>query len=354
MIPAGCVEACPGCKQRELSATESSAQKEAWVSTNLEQLCSRILPIAIPNQRWGYRRKATLHARWRENRWQFGLIRRRIREEIFIAIPECPVQTSALNTLFGACEGLPEALPLAFVQISGSALTLVLKSARSEALLSLAKDCLTKLAGAGAAAIFINWNPAAGRRVLSSRHMEQIYGPKFLSEHGLAHGPSAFRQQIPELEEQAQALAAVHLQEFAQIIDLYCGLGATLARWRKAGKEAIGVELVGEACELAEINAPGAKILKGKTEDRLPQLVELNASLGIFTNPPRDGHGEKVCAWLESSGAKRIAYLSCNMRSLRDDLYLLPSYEAKLVQPFDFFPQTDHVEALVLLQARGK
>jgi 23S rRNA (uracil1939-C5)-methyltransferase len=353
MIPNGCVSACPGCKHRAMTAEESFEQKQTWVVANVQALVPTIQRIISPQQRWGYRRKATLHARHENGEWKFGLLLRRRFEEHFIPIPKCPVQATELNRLFHACRNLPNSWPLAFVQISGSAVTLVLKSPRLESLVAEAVEKIAPLLGAGAEAVFINWNAAAGRRVLSSRHMEQIYGPKFLRDGGFLHGPVSFRQQIAELENHAQAMAAKYLQDCPSIVDLYCGLGISLARWRQAGKDALGVELVGEACELAELNAPGAKILKGKVEDRLPQLRKISGHFGIYTNPPRNGHGSKVNAWLNDSGAERIAYLSCNMRSLNEDLSALTNYRAELLQPFDFFPQTDHVEALVLL-ARGK
>lgn len=349
MIPAGCVQACPGCKQRELSAEESAAQKQGWVERKLETVRPLIQPIVVPQKRWGYRRKATLHARLAADGWRFGLIQFRDRAEIFIPIPECPVHSEDLNKIFAACKDLPRNIPLAFVQVSGKAVTLVLKSAREEELLAQLRRFFPQLERAGVISLFVNWHAAAGRRVLSSRHMERIAGPEFLPEGGFLHGPTAFRQQIAELEEQAHALAENHLGALPKIIDLYCGLGISLARWRKSGRIAIGVELVGEACALAALNAPGAEILKGKVEERIPQ-IDITGEFGIYTNPPREGQGHLVSAWMNRSGATRIAYLSCNMRSLSEDLETLPNYRVQKVQAFDFFPQTDHVEALVLLE----
>lgn len=347
MIPSGCVSACPGCKQREMSAAESSRQKQSWAESSLAP--HFISPIRSPAERWGYRRKSTLHARHRPDGWQFGLVLFRQREEIFIPIPECPVHAPAVNRIFSACRGLPAGLPLAFVQVSGNALLLVLKSGRSEPMLAQLRPFLAALKTAGAESVFVNWNAAAGRRVISSRHTELVAGEPFLEEGGFFHGPTAFRQQIPALEDEAHALAEKHLSGLPRIVDLYCGIGISLARWRKQGREALGVELVGEACTLAEKNAPGAQVLKGKVEERLPQ-IPLAGLFGIYTNPPRNGQGEAVNGWMNASGAEKIAYLSCNMRSLAADLSALPAYRVIHIQPYDFFPQTDHVEALALLE----
>lgn len=346
MIPNGCVVACPGCKHRELSEADSLAQKQAWAERNL----GRAEPIRGPTERWGYRRKVSLHARWVGCEWAFGMLVRRRREEEFIPIPECPVQAPGVNRILAACRALPGELPLAFVQVSAGAVVLVLKQKRSLDSLRLVERYLPNL---GAQAVFVNWHAAAGRRVLSARHMERVWGTDHLHDGELFYGAMAFRQQIPEIESEAHALAEEFLAGAPRILDLYSGLGTTLARWRRRGIEALGIELVGEACRLAEMNAPGGKLLKGKVEERLAQ-VDWRGGFSVYTNPPRDGHGAEVCAWLEAAAPERIAYLSCNMRSLREDLGRLGSYRAELVQPFDFFPQTEHVEALVLLSRRAR
>lgn len=347
MIPHGCVQACPGCRHRELSEADSLAQKQAWAARNLGD----VAPIMGPTERWGYRRKVSLHARRMDGAWAFGMLVRRGREEEFVAIPECPVQAPGVNGVLAACRALPLELPLAFVQVSAQVLTLVLKQARSLESLRMVESSCASLQAAGAGAVFVNWHAAAGRRVLSARHMERVWGPEFLHDGDLFYGAMAFRQQIPEIESEAHALAEEFLAGAGRVLDLYCGLGTTMARWRRRGLEVLGIELVGEACRLAEMNAPGARVLKGKVEERLVQ-VDWRGGFSVYTNPPRDGHGAEVCAWLERAAPERIAYLSCNMRSLREDLERLGSYRVESAQPFDFFPQTEHVEALVLLRRR--
>ena len=57
------------------------------------------------------------------------------------------------------------------------------------------------------------------------------------------------------------------------VLDLYCGLGASLREWTAAGSAALGVELSGEAVELAAANAPAALVLRGTCTERLPQIL---------------------------------------------------------------------------------
>jgi tRNA/tmRNA/rRNA uracil-C5-methylase (TrmA/RlmC/RlmD family) len=361
-LPSGCQEACPGCRYRELSAEESDRRKQAWVEACLAPLGVPVRPLRAPGLRSGYRRKVLLHAARREGgSWHFGLLRRtgfQRREAELVPIPDCPLHAPGVNELLMDLRTLlPAGIPLAFVQVSGPILTLVLKCAPNPAWRAWAAAQEAPLRRAGAESLQLNWNPVAGRRALSSRHQEPVFGPPFARDaDGLRHGALSFRQQVAELENEALALAERFLAAagVAQVVDLYSGTGASLRRWRALGWRAAGVELVGEACAAAEENAPGALVLKGRVEERVPQLTEFVAgdSFTLYTNPPRDGHAAPALAWIEAARPRRIAYLSCNPRSLARDLTALAAgYAIESVQPFDFFPGTDHVESLALLRA---
>lgn len=336
MIPAGCVAACPGCKHRELSVGASLMQKQAWAEQNFPG--APVFPIISPVKRWRYRRKSVLHARHMEDVWAFGLVKRVGREEEFVPIPNCPLHDPYVNQAYAALRDLPSWLPLVFAAVTGRALTLVLKEKRSE-------RSLEALRGIASDSVWVNWNPSAGRRVFSSAHMELVSGSEWLCDEGIWHGPTGFRQQIPEMEDRAQEMAFDFLGAASQVVDLYSGLGLSLRRW----KSGVGVELGGESVAAALRNAPGKEILRGRVEQRLPHLPA--SGFSVYTNPPRTGHAPEVNDWILRTRPERIAYLSCNMKSLARDLgALASSYQVLRVQPFDFFPQTDHVEALAFLR----
>lgn len=139
------------------------------------------------------------------------------------------------------------------------------------------------------------------------------------------------------------------------VVDFYSGLGLTLRRWEKRGWASVGVELAGESVAAAARNTK-AMVLRGRVEERLPQVEEFLSGrrFHLYTNPPRMGHAREVSDWILRAAPLRIAYLSCNAKSLARDLAVLrESYEVARIQPFDFFPQTDHVECLALLERRG-
>ena len=353
-LPTGCEIACPACAYRDLSPAESRARKDQFLAREFADL--KITPEGLrePANRWGYRRKALLHVRPVGEGWALGMIKRRGREEEFVPIPHCPAHDDKVNELFAwAAARVPRAWPFVFALVSGRALTIVLKTKREE---NWAAE-MRNWEGFPGESFFVNWNPGAGNRALDSRRLELLRGSEWLEDGGLLHGPVAFRQQIPDLSAAAVAEGEAFLEGAGLHVgvDLYCGLGASLRRWRALGWEAAGVELSGESLAAAEKNAPGALLLRGRSEERLPQLTAFVAgrAFALYTNPPRDGHHPSVNEWILREAPPRIAYLSCNPRTLARDLAALNErYEITKVSPYDFFPPTPHVEALALLRRR--
>jgi 23S rRNA (uracil1939-C5)-methyltransferase len=74
----------------------------------------------------------------------------------------------------------------------------------------------------------------------------------------------------------------------------------------------------------------------------------------VFLDPPRKGSDEATLAAIAGARVPAIWYLSCNPATLARDLRYLAGrdYAIGLVQPFDMFPQTGHVETLVTLTRR--
>jgi tRNA/tmRNA/rRNA uracil-C5-methylase (TrmA/RlmC/RlmD family) len=140
------------------------------------------------------------------------------------------------------------------------------------------------------------------------------------------------------------------------VLDLYCGYGASLREWTMAGSAALGVELSGEAVELAAVNAPLATVLRGTCVQRLPQVHDWWGARRVervaYVNPPRSGlEVETVAALATDLRPARLAYLSCSAGTLARDLASLVAagYRVSGIHPYDFFPLTHHVEALALL-----
>lgn len=362
--PAGCEIRCPGCSHRTLSATDSEAQKADWLRRRLAPWADRLQPLrAVAGAaRWGYRRKVCLSAIWSETAgWQFGLWRR----EELIPIPDCPVHAERVRVLVRwLMWALPPGplFPLAFLVQSNAQATLILKTHRAPDPGWLNEAQRAELAASGLEGLWLHLHPAAGRRLFARNGWLLLWGqPRSRDAFGLIYGPTAFQQLIPELYRQALAAAEEFLapEPGDSLADLYCGIGAGLVRWTRRGARVIGVELGGEAVECVRSNAPDAAILRGKCADRIPQLRDWTPATGIrllYVNPPRTGLEPEVLAWAAAEFRPgRLAYLSCSAGTLRRDLRALTAagYAVEALIPYDFFPQTHHVETLALLRRTG-
>jgi len=357
-LPPGCEPACHGCRHRLLGAEASLAQKGAYLARVLRPWAGLVAPVLSPGpgERLGYRDRVTLTARWAdESGWRFGLVRR----DELIAIHDCPVHSPRVRALVKhLAHSLPpaDALPLAYLQVAGAQATLIVKAREAD---PLALASTIEGLPAGIEGLWLHLHPSAGRRLFARSGWRLLWGrPESIGPGGLLHGPTAFLQALPRLHEQSIAAALDHLRPGPGtfVLDLYCGLGATLRAWTAAGSPALGVELSGEAFGLATKNAPSAPVLRGTCVQRLPQLRAWwraqNGEGTAYVNPPRSGlEAEVVDALAGELRPARIAYLSCSAGTLARDLasFAAAGYAVSAIRPYDFFPLTHHVEALALL-----
>jgi 23S rRNA (uracil1939-C5)-methyltransferase len=97
----------------------------------------------------------------------------------------------------------------------------------------------------------------------------------------------------------------------------------------------------------AEARGPAARRHTGRVEDVLRELRPPDL---VIVNPPRSGMDARVSAELERLLPRRLVYISCDPATLARDLQRLPGFDLKLVQAFDLFPQTTHVETVAVLE----
>lgn len=144
------------------------------------------------------------------------------------------------------------------------------------------------------------------------------------------------------------------------VYDLYTGTGTIAQFVSKKAKKVIGVEAVPEAIADAKLNAERNKITNCEffvgdmknvfNDDFIAQNGQPDV---IITDPPRDGMHKDVVAQILKIAPKRVVYVSCNSATQARDLALMDEmYQVVRVRPVDMFPQTHHVENVVLLEKR--
>ena len=361
-LPSGCEPTCHGCRHRTWPAERSLAQKHAYLARALAPWSDRLRPVESVDApgRLAYRDRVTLTARWGEAQgWRFGLMRR----DELIAIHDCPVHTPRVNALVRLLSArLPRfaQVPLAYLHVAGAQATLIIKSRSFDP--RLLDDVAQGLSATGLEGLWVHCHPAAGRRMFARSGWTLAWGqPQSRDPTGLVHGPAAFQQLLPRLHERALESAAQHLAPgpAVSVLDLYCGIGASMRRWRAAGASVLGIELAGGAIACAGDNAPCAELLRGTCEQRLPQIrAWWRRQMGttqVYANPPRSGlEREVVTALVQDLRPTQVAYLSCSAGTLARDLEAFEAggYDVRSIQPYDFFPLTHHVETLALLSDR--
>ena len=141
------------------------------------------------------------------------------------------------------------------------------------------------------------------------------------------------------------------------VFDLYCGTGTIGLFLAKSVKKLVGVEIVPEAVINAKENAAlnsvsNAEFYCGAAEKIAPALIKNSYSADIVVlDPPRKGCGEDLLRAIGKMSPEKIVYVSCDPATMARDAKKLSEYGYALSEShiFDQFPQTNHVETVVML-----
>lgn len=144
------------------------------------------------------------------------------------------------------------------------------------------------------------------------------------------------------------------------VFDLYTGVGSIAIYVSNACKQVVGIEQIDAAIEDAQQNAALNNVKNTHFycgDVRLLLNEELLQKHGkpdvIITDPPRAGMHEDVIKTLLQAEVKKIVYVSCNPATQARDLHLLnEKYTVEKIQPVDMFPQTMHIENVVMIRLR--
>ena len=171
---------------------------------------------------------------------------------------------------------------------------------------------------------------------------------------------SSFFQVNPEIVGRIFEYMKGGLEQPRRIVDLYCGAGTFALFFAQRGCEVYGIEENSQAILEAEGNAAlndlegWVRFRAGRVEDivRTHEARDAMRDADIaFLDPPRKGSDEITLGAIADAKVPYVWYLSCDPATLARDLKFLAAngYRLGVVQPFDMFPQTGHIETLVTL-----
>ena len=133
-------------------------------------------------------------------------------------------------------------------------------------------------------------------------------------------------------------------------LDLYAGVGLFSTALARSFHHIFAVEASQISyADLVHNGAANVKAVRARTEDYLP-LARKRPDL-VVLDPPRAGVGKAVTRLLVELGAQRVRYVSCDPATLARDLapLLAAGYRIEEAHLFDLFPQTFHIESVMLL-----
>ncbi|GAB4245082.1 MAG: 23S rRNA (uracil(1939)-C(5))-methyltransferase RlmD [Ekhidna sp.] len=175
-------------------------------------------------------------------------------------------------------------------------------------------------------------------------------------------GPKSFYQTNSDQAHQLYKIAAdfADLKGDELVYDLYTGTGTIANFVARSARKVIGIEYVEEAIADAKVNSEindiaNTEFFAGDMKDLLANefINEHGKPDVIITDPPRAGMHPRVTQLLADLKVDRIVYVSCNPATQARDLEILGQvYDVIKIQPVDMFPQTQHVENVVLLRLR--
>ena len=150
------------------------------------------------------------------------------------------------------------------------------------------------------------------------------------------------------------------IQKDDVVYDLYTGIGTIALYIAKYCKKVIGIELVEEAIENAKINTQINNInnveffvndIKNIVKDK---NINIDTHVDIIiVDPPRSGLDKHVIDIIKTIKPRKLIYVSCNVSTqARDIAYMLDMYDIVYIQPVDMFPQTSHIENIIVMNIK--
>lgn len=187
-----------------------------------------------------------------------------------------------------------------------------------------------------------------------------LYGKDYITEDllGLKFkiSPFSFFQTNTKGAESLYSIVRDYIGESKDkvVFDLYCGTGTIGQITAANAKKVVGIELIEEAVEAAKENAKlnnlnNCEFLAGDVAEIIKTVKDKPDV--IILDPPRSGVHPKALEYVIKFNAKEIIYVSCNPKTLVDNLKVLLESGYEVVESCvkDMFPNTPHAECCLKL-----
>jgi 23S rRNA (uracil-5-)-methyltransferase RumA len=357
---------CGGCSLQDVDYADQLEKKRAHLS---EVLDFRDIPVHSA-QSFGYR-----------NRMDFvfhkdGLgLREKGAYDRFVKVEECPIARPEINALLAeVSQAFSDAFYFDVRRRFGAFCYAVIRTTSADSSLSLVlnqkdkkldywRERIADYAQTSKARNVLVTLIPPNRNVSISEDYSVIKGADRLREDSLGcsflfpvQGFFQVNQAVAvKVHEYVLSLLSRYDTENTTLLDLYGGVGTFGIINASLFKEVIILESYEPAVRCAEDNIAANRIANARTllEDaKRLKTIKLPSSPTVILDPPRSGMHPKTVEHLNTMGAERIIYVSCNAKILAQDLEKLDSYRITSAALFDMFPQTEYFETVVELIRR--
>ncbi len=362
---------CGGCQLQHMSLAEQRFFKKQKV----EDLMRRMANVSIPvedvmsmQEPYFYRNKGQVPVQVQNKQVMTGFYR--IHSNEIIDMEECQIQSKVINDAVKVMRALLAKYPVAsyFRHLlikhafkSGEVMVVfIVKQRDIPKIKEVANELVSSIPNIKG--VILNVNTRSDNVILGDKEY-LLYGSEHIldSIHDLSFQISSksFYQVNPIQTEvlYGKVLEYADLKGTETVIDLYCGVGTISMFLAQKAKSVIGIEIVPEAIEDAQINASlnGIENITFVCSDAATYAAKVSEEKKkvdvIVVDPPRKGCDMVTLESIAKMEPEKLIYVSCDPATLARDMKVLETlgFEAKIIQPVDMFPHTYHVECVVLM-----
>jgi 23S rRNA (uracil1939-C5)-methyltransferase len=354
---------CGGCQYQHIPYKRQLEYKAQILRETLERIAKVQLQTEIqlhPSLPWNYRNRTRLQVCTSP---EFILAYHRHASNDLVAIRECPISSPLINRVvsklleLGGCDS-PDSIQeielftdaadehlLAWCSCKGEA--------DGEALARWAETVRRELPRISGMSFFVTGraeDEAPSERSKLSHFAEQALVYEVLGEKYRVSAGSFFQVNRHLVEDLVRTVTAGVSGDVA--LDLYAGVGLFSVALAPSFHHIFAVEASQTSYEDLRQNAPAnVKAVRARTEDYLRQAPSRKSPELVVVDPPRAGLGKGMIGSLVKLRSSRMRYVSCDPATLARDLapFLAAGYRIEQAHLFDFFPETFHIESVMML-----
>jgi len=316
---------CGGCQYQHISYARQLKEKTGHVEELMQKLGEIDHPVQLSHgspKEYNYRSKIRPHYQrpGKDGSQPIGFLQYGRRNQI-IDVEQCPIATEAINA------ALPDARDDA--RRAGG------KKRRQRGGTLLMRDVIEGVVS----------DP---QEIVSERVGNNTF--QFKAGEFFQNNPFILPEMVEHVAREASLEGARYL------VDAYCGVGLFALSTSKMFELSAGVEISEPAVRWAQANATicgikNVRFVIGKAEAIFNGLKFPGEETAVVIDPPRKGCDASFRQQLMQFRPQRIVYVSCDPATQARDLkeFVEGGYDITLIQPFDLFPHTRHIENVVSL-----